>query len=79
MPTFTQPPYDWRRILQHADSFHVLYSDNDPYISIQLSENLGKNLGVTPVLVPGAGHFNSSAGYDKFPLLLGNVLAETTF
>lgn len=48
----------------------VIYSDDDPYVTQGALAALAEGLVVRPVVVSGGKHFNSKAGYDKFPLLL---------
>ncbi len=76
MSSFTQAPYNWAAIKKSCTDFHVFLSDNDPYIKASLSEELANHLGADATMVTGAGHFNQSAGYTSFPLLLERVLAS---
>lgn len=73
MRTFASPVrqnFDWQKIRQNCEQFLVFHSDNDPYVKLETVKNLAKNLGVDVTIVKGAGHFNGSAGYTEFPLLL---------
>ena len=76
MTTFTVSPYDWDTIKKNCGSFHVIQSDNDPYIRSTLAESLAKNLGVAITLIKGAGHFNTAAGYTTFPFLLERITSS---
>ena len=62
--------FDWELIGKNCPSFTILHSDNDPYIPLAQAETLAKNLHTEVQLIEGAGHFNESAGYMEFPLLL---------
>ncbi len=75
MKTFTGHPFDWKTIRRNAKHFSVIHSDNDPYIKLSQAEELAKHLGTTVTLVRGGGHFNASAGYAEFPLLLEQITA----
>ncbi|MDO8468381.1 MAG: alpha/beta fold hydrolase [Candidatus Peribacter sp.] len=77
MSTFTEPPYDWKRIRRNAKHYSVIHSDNDPYIKLSQAEELAKNLGTNVTLVRGGGHFNVSAGYREFPFLLERITAAS--
>jgi predicted alpha/beta hydrolase family esterase len=68
--TFTERVFDWKSIKDNCKIFYVLYSDNDPYVPKEKANQLGKLLDTEPIVVKGAGHFNSKAGYTKFELLL---------
>lgn len=76
--TFAQKPFDWSAIKTHCPRLYVLGSDNDPYVPLAKTEELAAHLGVHPIWIDGAGHFNSAAGYTEFPRLLGLVNTELT-
>ena len=73
--TFVEKPFNWGKIRENCGSFTVFHSDNDPYVAIENAEEIGKGLGTEPIIVKGTGHFNSSAGFTLFPLLLEKILA----
>lgn len=66
--------FDFEAVRQNCGKFVVFHSDNDPYVSLDRAKLLARELGVEVRLVEGAGHFNSSAGYDKFEELLGEIV-----
>lgn len=65
--------FDWPSIRTHAGRATVFHSDNDPYVSLGNGQELARQLGVELTMVPGAGHFNASAGYTEFPQLVEAV------
>lgn len=67
--TFLERKFDWNRIKKNCKKFYLIYSDNDPYVPYPKTEELSEKLGVEPILVKCAGHFNEKAGYKKFELL----------
>lgn len=67
--TFIEKPFDWQTIKTNCEHFYVFHSDNDPYVAPEKSIALAEKLGVAPILIPGAGHFNSAAGYFEFEAL----------
>ena len=71
--SFAYMRFDWERIKKNCGQFFVFYSDNDPYVPQEKAEELARNLGVEPILVKGAGHFNENAGYTRFELLLERI------
>lgn len=73
MQGFVSGGFDWKKVKENAGHVAVLHSDCDPYIAQEKGEALAQTLGVSLTLVPGAGHFNSAAGYAQFPLLLSLV------
>jgi predicted alpha/beta hydrolase family esterase len=74
--TFTQRPFDWKKIRAHCPRFVVFHADNDPYVPLEKAEELAKRLGVEVTLVKGAGHFNERAGYQRFDRLLDRLKEE---
>ena len=56
-----------------ADKIICVKSDNDPYISQQALNNFAEELNAKTINILGGGHFNSNAGYDKFPELLSQI------
>lgn len=66
--------FDWQSIRKNCGTFHVMHSDNDPYVPLKKAEDLAENLGAELVIVPNAGHFNADAGYTKFELILEKIL-----
>jgi predicted alpha/beta hydrolase family esterase len=73
MKTFAQKEFDWHAIKQHCQHFMIFHADNDPYILLEKAQAVAEHLGVDVTLVPGAGHFNTAAGYTAFPLLLEDL------
>lgn len=72
--TFTDKNFDWEKIKQNCKNFYIYHSDNDPYVNINKAKELAGKLGVEVKEIKGAGHFNFEIGYDKFELLLNDVL-----
>ncbi|MBI5754017.1 alpha/beta hydrolase [Candidatus Peregrinibacteria bacterium] len=73
MTTFAPPEradFDWRKIQENCQKFLVYQGDNDPYVKLGTAHHLARNLHAKLELLRGAGHFNGSTGYFKFPLLL---------
>ena len=58
------------KVSKFVKFFHCIYSDNDPYLPIELLEDFAKTVGAKVHQIEGAGHLNSSAGYNEFPFLL---------
>ena len=45
---------------------NVLYSDNDPYVPIEMSKEISKLLNAKQVIIPNKGHLNAGAGMIEF-------------
>ena len=56
-----------------ADEIVCIKSDNDPFISQQALSDFAKDFNAKTINISGGGHFNSNAGYDKFPELLSQI------
>ena len=68
--------FDWKKIKSHCRQFFIFHSDNDPYVSLGNGEKLSKELNTKLILIPNAGHFNSSAGYKTFDELFKKIKNE---
>lgn len=68
--SFLSKEFDWQKIRQNCGKFFVIASDNDEFISINISKELSNNLNAELTIVRNGGHLNSKSGYDKFPELL---------
>jgi predicted alpha/beta hydrolase family esterase len=54
----------------YTNKVRCFFSDNDPYVPREMSEDIASQLNATTEIVKGGGHINKSAGYDKFDRLL---------
>ncbi|MGH2638684.1 MAG: RBBP9/YdeN family alpha/beta hydrolase [Rhabdochlamydiaceae bacterium] len=71
--SFVDKSFDWGRIRANCKKFYVYASDNDPYVPLEKSELVARNLGTSAKIIPGAKHINSEAGYLKFEQLLDDI------
>lgn len=58
------------KIKEHVKKIYCICSDNDPYITPFLTEEMSKRLGGKFVLIKGAGHFTEEYGITEISLLL---------
>lgn len=71
----------WKRKMNHekiknnVKEIVVITSDNDPYTTAAVANEMSKRLGAEYVLVPGAGHFteSTSGGRKEFPEILDAI------
>ena len=68
--TFIDKNFDWNKIKNNCRKFIVIASDNDEYISLDLSKELAKNVNAELIIIHNGGHLNKQAGFEKFPMLL---------
>ena len=73
MKTFAQKSFHWQQIKSNCQNFVVFHSDNDPYIRLEKAQEVAGHLDIEVTLVKGAGHFNKTAGYETFDLLLEKI------
>lgn len=52
------------------------YSKNDPYLPLEVLSDFSKKIKAKENIIKEAGHFNTDSGYDKFELLLKEILSE---
>ncbi len=71
--TFYENGFDFDKIKKNVSDIHVINSDNDPYVGLDMAENVATSLDVEVTLIRGAGHFNKAAGFTQFPQLLDMI------
>lgn len=64
--TFYKTDFDFAKLRKLIPVSYVLYSDNDPYVENKFSFEFAQKMGSSLILVKGAGHMNSEAGYTSF-------------
>jgi len=65
---------DLLRIRQLAEKRTCFISENDPYVPKDLSLDFAEKIKATTQFIPNAGHFNTTAGYNTFDILLQEIL-----
>jgi len=68
--TFFVSGMDISRFTNNAKKRICVYSDDDPYVPIKMSDDFCKKIGAEKHIVPGGQHLNKSSGFSEFPLLL---------
>ena len=53
-------------VKEYVNEIICFYSDNDPYVKYEIEKEFADTIATEQVLMPGAGHINSEAGYDTF-------------
>ena len=74
--TFVDKQFNWDKIKSSCGRFFIFAGDNDEYISLEVSNELAKNLNAEMNIVHDGGHLNKKAGYDDFSLLLETIIIE---
>lgn len=71
--SFVKNQFNWNKIINNSNKFFVYHSDNDPYVPIECATELAELLNTVPIIIKGAGHFNTAVGYTKFEELLEEI------
>jgi uncharacterized protein len=74
--TFVTKSFNWDLIKKNCNTFHIINSDNDPYVPIQEGQKLAKELDVDLTVIKDGGHLNSESGYTEFSFLLDEIKKE---
>lgn len=68
--TFYKTNFNFNKLRRLIPLSYVIYSDNDPYVDREYSEEFARKLNSKTILISQGRHFNSEAGWIKFPLVL---------
>ncbi|MEK7563417.1 MAG: alpha/beta fold hydrolase [Patescibacteria group bacterium] len=77
MASIVDRPFEWDQIRKNCKEFHIFHADNDPYLPLERAQTLSRHLQCDVMVIPGAGHFNASSGYEEFPQLLEEILRSS--
>jgi len=77
LDNFIDKPFNWNKIRNSSEKFTIINSDNDPYIPINIGNELAKNLGEKLLIEHNAGHINEPGGYLSYQRLLNLILENT--
>lgn len=70
---FWKKKIDHKKIKMNVREIYCISSENDPYITAFMAEEMSKRLGGKFVLVKDAGHFTEDFGIKKIPELLSKL------
>lgn len=71
--SFWSNKIDHAAIKKNVKEIYCVSSDNDPYVTAIIAEEMTKRLDSTFILVKGAGHFTEEYSITKIPELLPNI------
>ena len=71
--SFVTKEFDWAKIKNNCKKFHIINSNDDPYVPLEKGKDLAENLDTELITLKNAGHINKEAGYIKFDFLLKNI------
>lgn len=68
--SFWKTPINHTKIKRNVKEIFVVHSDNDPYVTVAVAEEVAGRFGAKFILIKRAGHFIKSDGITKIPELL---------
>jgi predicted alpha/beta hydrolase family esterase len=67
---FFDAEFNWGTIKNNVQTVGVITGSDDPFVPMEITERLAKNLGQTVVTIPDGGHMNRASGFiQAVPLL----------
>lgn len=72
--SFVEQNFNWKKIKQNSKNIFMFSGDSDPYINIEISNDLANKLNAEHVIIKNGGHLNETAGYSKFEELLFTII-----
>lgn len=73
--TFIAPPFNWEKIKKTGGMMHIYAGDNDPYVPLDKTEIIAKNLQLDLKIIPGGEHLNQESGHTSIPFLYDDIIA----
>lgn len=68
--SFYKTDFDFKKLRHLIPISYVLYSNNDPYVPMDHSQDFGKQLGSSIISLKRAGHMNDEVNLNDFPLII---------
>lgn len=65
---------DHKTIISNTHKIHLIYTNNDPYISQFQTEEMTKRLNAQGHFIQNGGRFITESGFNEFPLLYEIIL-----
>ena len=62
-------PLDTDKVRRHLPKSAAIFSDNDPYVSLDNREDFKNKLGSEIIVLHAMGHFNEEAGVTELPIV----------
>ncbi|PIQ68252.1 MAG: hypothetical protein COV91_05090 [Candidatus Taylorbacteria bacterium CG11_big_fil_rev_8_21_14_0_20_46_11] len=74
---FYELPFDAEKAKIHCGQSVMIFSDNDPYVPMEKSLEMAKQMGAKTILERGKAHFQTSGGVTALPSVV-NALRKMT-
>jgi predicted alpha/beta hydrolase family esterase len=76
--SFFEKPFDWNKIRERKGSACGSWAgDDDPYVPLQLSQELADHINVPLEVLSGGGHLSDETDFTSFPQLRDAILAAS--
>ncbi|HUT96097.1 MAG TPA: alpha/beta fold hydrolase [Candidatus Paceibacterota bacterium] len=69
-----ETPLDLQKVKSHLKKSIAIFSDNDPYVSLDNKEEFADTLKSKIIIEHGEGHFSGSTGTTELPIVLSSLL-----
>lgn len=69
-----ESPIHWKKVLSHGRKFTYIYSDNDPYVTVDNAGQFQKHLQAKLILETNKKHFSAEDGVTELPVVLKAIL-----
>ena len=67
-------PLDLTKVKSHLSKSVAIFSDNDPYVSLDNQDDFRNKLGSEIIIEKNMGHFSGSTGVTELPIALESLL-----
>lgn len=67
-------PIDFVKAKSHVGKFVAIFSDNDPYVSVDEGKIFKEKLNAKIIVEHGKGHFRKEDGFEELPVVLQELL-----
>jgi len=68
-----ETPIDFEKARKTTNNFIAIYSDNDPYVTLDNSKVFEEKLGAKIIIEKGKGHFSGEDGITELPVVLDEL------
>lgn len=72
--TFVNYDFNWQKIKAKSKIFTLFAGSDDPYVPIELSEEISHSLDQPLIVIENGGHLNQGSGFLEFDDLMSSML-----
>jgi predicted alpha/beta hydrolase family esterase len=71
--SFFASPFDWQTIRKLAGYVRVYAGDDDPYVPLEHTNEIARQLATPLIIIQGGAHLNEETHFVTFPQLLEDI------